>query len=104
MSQTVNLDLNQTVPLNFTATDTDGNSVPAGSFTMTASFSDPSVASFGNNPWKIVPLKLGTTTVTWTATGNAASGYTGSASVGPDTITVNPKTVASVTASYGTPQ
>lgn len=106
--QTVNMNLGQASQLTFTVTDNNGKPVPAGSYSVSATFSDPTIAQYNpggiGTPPSVSGLKLGTTTVTWTISGNGSNGYNGSVNVGPDTINVNPKTVASASVAYGTPQ
>ena len=105
---TVDMNLGQTVPVSFSIQDNNGKTVPSTAYSVSASFSDPSIASYSNGgpgtPPNIQALKLGSTQVTYTVTGNAAQGYSGSITIGPDTINVDPKTLASGTVSYGTPQ
>jgi hypothetical protein len=102
--QSISMTLGQSSQPSFTVTDSLGATVPASGYTVTATFSDPTIADYSGFTPVIHGLKLGSTTVTWTITGKASSGYTGTVSLGPDTVTVNPKSLSSASVSYSAPQ
>jgi hypothetical protein len=99
---TINCTVGQTSGISFSVADSNGNPVNGTSYTVSAGFSDATISNYGQNALHC--NKIGSTTVTWTINAVTSAGYTGSLTIGPDTLTVSPKSLASATVSYGVPQ
>lgn len=96
--QTINMTTKQSATPSFTVTDNTGAAVPTSGYSVSGTIADPTIAAIDSNPTLIVPgTKTGSTTVTWTITGKGP--YSGSFTLGPDTINVTqiPLGQASVT-------
>lgn len=107
MSQTVDMNIGQQTQMSLTVTDQNGNAVPTGDYTITATVADSTIVQESINGFgqvNIKALKLGSTTVNYTISANANSGYQGSLSAGPDTFNVNPIQLASASYSYSVPK
>lgn len=96
--QTINLNMKQTALVGFTVTDNTGAAVPTGGYSVTSVVADPTVVGVGSNPTILQPLKQGSTTVTWTVTGKGT--YSGTETLGPDTVNVTTVPLASATVTY----
>lgn len=105
--QTITMTPGQKTSEAITVLDQNGNTVPASAYTVAITVADPTIIQesgpdgFGFYDYQA--LKVGSTTASATITANPGSGYTGSATLGPDTFNVNPLSLASASNTYSKP-
>lgn len=98
MGQVINMTMKQAGTPSFTVTDGSNNPVPTNGYSASGTVADPSIAQIGSNPTLIEPVAPGSTTVTWTITGKGL--YSGTLTLGPDTINVSSIPLGSASVAY----